>query len=110
MYLVLLTHSIAVASLQATQSYHIMLLFAYSGRPVRTFQEHGSWIVNVHFTGGMGGHEMLSGCAAGDVRFWDIRSEHIHIEQIYMQSRELIWAVRTLGDGLCQYDWYFYYF
>jgi WD40 repeat protein len=43
------------------------------GRPVRVLREHSSWIVNVHFTRSMGGNEMLSASAAGDMRFWDIR-------------------------------------
>ncbi|OEU07733.1 WD40 repeat-like protein [Fragilariopsis cylindrus CCMP1102] len=43
-----------------------------------TFNEHGSWIVDVSFSsfGSSGGsqNEILSGSVAGDIRAWDIRS------------------------------------
>ena len=44
----------------------------------KTFNEHGSWIVDVSFSsfGSSGGsqNEILSGSVAGDIRAWDIRS------------------------------------
>lgn len=37
------------------------------------YDEHSSWIVDTFFTGYGGRHELVSGCVAGDVKFWDIR-------------------------------------
>jgi regulator-associated protein of mTOR len=42
----------------------------------KTFNEHGSWIVDVSFSsfGSGSQNEILSGSVAGDIRAWDIRS------------------------------------
>ena len=37
------------------------------------FDEHSSWIVDVSFTTYGGRHEIVSGCVAGKVKFWDLR-------------------------------------
>lgn len=37
------------------------------------YAEHKSWVVNTAFTGFGGQYEVVSGCVAGDVRFWDLR-------------------------------------
>lgn len=37
------------------------------------YDEHKSWIVNTLFTGHGGRYEIISGCVAGDLKFWDLR-------------------------------------
>ncbi|CAI9740062.1 regulatory-associated protein of mTOR-like isoform X1 [Octopus vulgaris] len=39
---------------------------------VRTFQEHTSWVMNVHYQRGLL-NKIVSSSSAGDIRFWDIR-------------------------------------
>ncbi len=39
-----------------------------NGQVIRSLKGDSSWIVNVHFTGNIGGNEMLSASAAGDIR------------------------------------------
>lgn len=43
-------------------------------RRMTNYSEHSSWIVNTFFTGFGGNWEIMSGCVAGDVKFWDLRS------------------------------------
>jgi len=42
-------------------------------RRMTSYSEHSSWIVNTFFTGFGGNWEIMSGCVAGDVKFWDLR-------------------------------------
>lgn len=45
-------------------------------RPLRKmmqYAEHSSWIVDTSFTGFGGRYEVVSGCVAGDIKFWDLR-------------------------------------
>eukprot|EP00536_Pseudo-nitzschia_multiseries_P015356 jgi/Psemu1/246784/estExt_Genewise1.C_8680002 len=53
----------------------------------RTFNEHGSWIVDVTFTsyGGNSQNEILSGSVAGDIRAWDIRTPSRSLRDIEVQ-------------------------
>jgi regulator-associated protein of mTOR len=37
------------------------------------FDEHTSWVVDVSFTMYGGRHEIVSGCVAGSIKFWDLR-------------------------------------
>mmetsp|Transcript_2936 Transcript_2936/g.6349 ORF Transcript_2936/g.6349 Transcript_2936/m.6349 type:complete len:1802 (-) Transcript_2936:30-5435(-) len=42
-------------------------------RKYSAFDEHSSWIVDVSFTTYGGRHEIVSGCLAGSIKFWDLR-------------------------------------
>ena len=42
-------------------------------RKYTDFDEHTSWVVNVSFTTYGGRHEVVSGCVAGSIKFWDLR-------------------------------------
>lgn len=42
-------------------------------RKYSEFDEHTSWIVDVSFTTYGGRHEVVSGCVAGSIKFWDLR-------------------------------------
>ena len=42
-------------------------------KPVISYLEHGSWIVNTAFTTFGGRPELLSGCISGECKFWDLR-------------------------------------
>jgi len=42
-------------------------------RKYSEFDEHTSWIVDVSFTTYGGRHEIVSGCVAGSIKFWDLR-------------------------------------
>eukprot|EP00804_Cyclotella_cryptica_P015292 CCRYP_005406-RB/>CCRYP_005406-RB protein AED:0.22 eAED:0.22 QI:45/1/1/1/0.6/0.5/6/884/1709 len=37
------------------------------------FDEHSSWIIDVSFTTFGGRHEVISGCVAGSIKYWDLR-------------------------------------
>jgi len=39
------------------------------------YAEHESWIVNTAFTTFGGRNEIVSGCVAGDIKFWDLRMQ-----------------------------------
>ncbi len=54
---------------------HPMLLLCQGGQVIRSLKEHDSWVVNVHFTGKMGGHEMISASAKGDIRYGKMKSK-----------------------------------
>ncbi len=45
------------------------MLLCQGGQVIRSLKGHGSWIVNAHFTGKLGGHEMISASAAGDIMY-----------------------------------------
>ena len=42
-------------------------------RKYSEYDEHTSWIVDVSFTTYGGRHEVVSGCVAGNIKFWDLR-------------------------------------
>ena len=42
-------------------------------RKYTDFDEHTSWVVDVSFTTYGGRHEIVSGCVAGSIKFWDLR-------------------------------------
>ncbi len=52
-----------------------MLLLCQGGQVIRSLKEHDSWVVNAHFTGKMGGHEMISASAKGDIRYGKMKSK-----------------------------------
>ena len=42
-------------------------------RKYTSFDEHTNWIIDVSFTTYGGRHEIVSGCVAGNIKFWDLR-------------------------------------
>ncbi|MCP4254887.1 MAG: hypothetical protein GY775_16075 [Candidatus Scalindua sp.] len=43
------------------------MLLCQGGQVIHSLKGHGNWIINAHFTGKLGGHEMISASADGDI-------------------------------------------